>query len=285
VPWEFEVVESIQWLFCGGRALFLLVTLIGSIDFCRGQNSDTSSSASQQSSLVDGLLELIEPPQRPQWPGDASGKDIGQSVEVRSPSEADISENEGIEANSLLGVRLLMMDVLAAMRRGTVGRETIDLQDDILKQLDALIEMLARPRGAEETDKGQPQELSQIEEGIEERLETQAIPDQVREESSQFGQESAASEDAAGESDQATTENLQEPTSVGIEGGVPGQGQAYPGGDAQPVDPGQLQRGVWGHLPDQIKSQLQARMAEQFLPTYREQLEAYYRALLSREKP
>ena len=44
-------------------------------------------------------------------------------------------------------------------------------------------------------------------------------------------------------------------------------------------DPTALQRSAWGSLPDRVRDQMQSRMVERFLPSYREDIEAYYRAL------
>jgi hypothetical protein len=41
----------------------------------------------------------------------------------------------------------------------------------------------------------------------------------------------------------------------------------------------QQRRSVWGHLPERLRQQLQSLSAEEFLPEYRELIEAYYRRL------
>lgn len=45
-------------------------------------------------------------------------------------------------------------------------------------------------------------------------------------------------------------------------------------------DPRALQRSAWGNLPERTREQMQSRMVERFLPAYREEIEAYYRALV-----
>jgi hypothetical protein len=44
-------------------------------------------------------------------------------------------------------------------------------------------------------------------------------------------------------------------------------------------DPRWLQQNAWGSLPQRKREQMQSRMVEQFLPAYRQDIEAYYRAL------
>jgi hypothetical protein len=46
------------------------------------------------------------------------------------------------------------------------------------------------------------------------------------------------------------------------------------------ADPKRLQQDVWGQLPEQVRKQMQSRMVERFLPSYRPQIEAYFRALM-----
>lgn len=45
-------------------------------------------------------------------------------------------------------------------------------------------------------------------------------------------------------------------------------------------DPRALQRSAWGNLPERVREQMQSRMVERFLPSYRDEIEAYYRALV-----
>ena len=41
-----------------------------------------------------------------------------------------------------------------------------------------------------------------------------------------------------------------------------------------------LQQEGWGQLPERVRKQLQSRMVEEFLPSYRQQIEAYFQQLL-----
>jgi hypothetical protein len=40
-----------------------------------------------------------------------------------------------------------------------------------------------------------------------------------------------------------------------------------------------LLRGIWGHLPDKLRDQMQASLSEQFLPKYERVIEEYYKRL------
>jgi hypothetical protein len=74
--------------------------------------------------------------------------------------------------------------------------------------------------------------------------------------------------------------------------GAPGQNASSDQGPSMPGsgpgrnatvdlnDPRALQRSAWGSLPDRVRDQMQSRMVERFLPSYREEIEAYYRALV-----
>jgi hypothetical protein len=270
-------------------SFFLFLLLAKLPGFCLGQDQVPSSLAQvptvQESKLVDGLLELLESKALPKslddTPSlDSSSTDSAPSSE-HSASGATILEEDSAAGNSLQVVRTLMQTVSETMRRGAVGVETVQLQGNVIEHLDSLIEMLRQPESSsamaeqeEESDQSQ----------VELESETDADAQQSLAEENQTADGTRSQEEGIEKSEPSGNDQPQDSSEIGSEGGLPGQGGARPGLIAQPREPGELQRSVWGHLPEQVRSQLQSRMAEQFLPSYREQLEAYFRALLDQER-
>lgn len=265
---------------------------------------DASTPSSQNippdtnSSLLDGLLEWIE------LTSDFDSADVielpdelATDPSARPESSADggnLSMSRSTDEHPLLVVRDLMLAVSDTMRPGIVGEETVRLQSDVVERLDSLIKML-QSRGDEsgsaerELEERMDQELMEgAEDSLDSAEDLERESDEEAEPSATKGEgdanEDGPGEDSSGPSEQPDEDSTRGQADDGEDGGTPGQGKSRPGVVAQPRDPGELQQSVWGHLPDRVRSQLEARMAEQFLPSYRAQLEAYYRALLNQER-
>lgn len=58
--------------------------------------------------------------------------------------------------------------------------------------------------------------------------------------------------------------------------GEPDQTESVPG---EPADPEKVVGDIWGHLPERLRGQMQSVEAVEFLPSYRELIEDYYRRL------
>ncbi|MCC6509783.1 MAG: hypothetical protein IT423_11785 [Pirellulaceae bacterium] len=92
----------------------------------------------------------------------------------------------------------------------------------------------------------------------------------------------SAAQPSEGQSDDPSNDQEGSQDSTGQDGRVsqPGTGSKQ----ARQIvvdlnDPAALQRSAWGSLPERVREQMQSRMVERFLPGYREEIEAYYRAL------
>ena len=52
---------------------------------------------------------------------------------------------------------------------------------------------------------------------------------------------------------------------------------------AETLTPEELMKAAWGHLPDKVRERMLQGAGEEFLPEYREEIEAYFRRLAERE--
>lgn len=185
----------------------------------------------------------------------------------------DLGDGEDLGAsgtNPLAEVRMEMLTAAGWLRDQSAVDKTEQLQRDIVARLDQLIDDLSQqptpqspppseePQSPSDTqppqqDRGQEASAKQAE-GNERTREQQTVRDMTTADE--------ARADARG------TEGQPAPGTVERKGVV-----------VDLNDPTALQRSAWGNLPDRVREQMQSRMVERFLPGYREQIEAYYRAL------
>lgn len=249
--------------------------LSGALAFSQPAAAQTQEPPSQkppsqdQSALVDGLLDLLsEPP--PVRTLESQGQPMRSPVpgaDNAGTTEADPlgpALDPSLAEHPLTLVRKNMRAAATQLGKGVVGAETRQLQADILQRLDSLI-----------------QELQQ------------ADPSQSAQSQSQQQQSSASQTQSASGAESSQTQSDEsgaladsgpnaEPQSSGEQAAQDGTSQA---GSAAAThvdlaDPERLQQDVWGQLPEQVRKQMQSRMVERFLPSYRPQIEAYFRALL-----
>jgi hypothetical protein len=216
----------------------------------------------EQSALVDGLLDLLnEPAPSTKLPGqpapqaEPAGK---RSLGVAPTQSAD---------NPLQAVRQGMLVAANHLSKGWVTPETRQLQGNIVTQLDELIQQLEQSQPSPPSAQPSPPQPSDS---------SASQPTQT--ESQSPSTSSASSQSSA--PDRSQTDSQREP----------GQAEQNPDGPAQKgrattatvdlADPKVLQQNVWGQLPEQVRKQMQSRMVERFLPSYRQQIEAYFQALL-----
>jgi hypothetical protein len=216
----------------------------------------------EQSALVDGLLDLLnEPAPSPKLPGqpapqaEPAGK---RSLGVAPTQAAD---------NPLQTVRQGMLVAATHLSKGWVTPETRQLQGNIVTQLDELIQQLEQSQPSPPS--AQPSQPQPTASSASQPAQTESQPPSAS---------SAASQSSA--PDRSQTDSQREP----------GQADQNPDGPAQKgraatatvdlADPKLLQQNVWGQLPEQVRKQMQSRMVERFLPSYRQQIEAYFQALL-----
>ena len=219
------------------------------------QESSTESSA-----LVDGLLDLLnEPP--PQPPPDSQPPRGTPAPRSEAPME---SAGNG---NPLQSVRQRMLTAASYLSQGVADAQTRKLQSEIVLELDALIrelEQSAPPQsGPPEPQLAPPQSA--------------ASPEQST--------SPAAPSPAPAPAPQSTAESDQPDERPDSGAADPAPAPAQKGEAVRPnvnlADPKTLQQNVWGQLPEQVRKQMQSRMVEQFLPSYRQQIEAYFQALIA----
>ena len=210
---------------------------------------DTKEAEESSSSLTDGLLDLLG---EPEIASDAS-KDAKTSIlpqDVGLDGE-DLGEQQD---DPLASVRQSMVIAAEFLNRGVTGGTTQTLQGDIVQRLDDLIQQI------EEAQKDASQQSS--------------------------GEQNSQSEQQETERQQGDTETQSQSTESDQNQGQT-SGRDNPGNDGEKkelrtdlVDPGKLQLEVWGQLPERIRKQMQSRMVEQFLPSYRDRIQSYFESLL-----
>lgn len=209
--------------------------------------------------LVDGLLDLLNdsttgkatetPTNPPLTPADVGldGEDLGEASE-----------------NPLLAVRQSMLIAAGYLRREGAITETMKLQSDIVRRLDDLIAEMEKSDNKASNSKQDSQQQASA------RSKAQEQTQQTRSQNAKSRSENR--QDAEGEKERTDRQGDPEnqPTQQGNGGTVA----------VELSDPKSLQQDVWGQLPARVRQQMQSRMVEQFLPAYKEQIEAYFQALL-----
>jgi hypothetical protein len=210
---------------------------------------DANTTQPVDKSLVDGLLNLVD---------EAEANKENSQPEV-NPS-TDASENAGRGMNPLVLVRQSMKTAAVLLQQGTSDQQAVDVQTKIVSQLDQLISELEQQQKQQQSQKGSKQPSQQVQQ---QRAQNQ---DSEQSKSSKPSRQSLP----------------KQPGEKGIEAGKqPGdQDNQSLDSELRRNDPAALQQNVWGHLPEKVRSQMQSRMVEEFLPSYRQHIEAYYRSLL-----
>lgn len=221
------------------------LSLVGSAPAIAQTKEDQSSS--QYTELLDLITEPVpnsNPISPSPSPPDFDGEDIGAAPAV-----------------SLETVRQSMLSAAESIHSDIDLKKAARLQEVVVRQLDELISQ--RNSSTSQSDLRQSDE--------ETRSSKQS---QTPEQSS--GVQSQESADSDGPSQQES--NGQN------ESNSPGQTGNKADIRVRLADPVALQRNIWGQLPQRVRKQMQSRMVEQFLPSYRRQIEEYFQALLSDER-
>ncbi len=221
--------------------------------------------AKEQSPLVDGLLDLLNEPAPVSTPGSQNAPN-----QAPAPTQADNEEdqilNSSLAGHPLVLVRKNMRAAALQLNKGIVDKETHQLQADIVQRLDRLIEEMQQ---ADPSQPSQPQSQSpRSSESQPSELSNSPRPQPA-------DNEAANAPNQAGDGEPIGSQSSQDrPSQAGPAAGV----------IVDLADPERLQQDVWGQLPEQVRQQMQSRMVERFLPSYRPQIEAYFRALLESER-
>ena len=218
-----------------------------------------SSTPATSNELVEGLLDLLnEPtakkpadvPKQPLTPADVGleGEDLGEASE-----------------NPLLAVRQSMLIAAGYLRRDGANADTMKLQSDIVRRLDDLISELENAQGKEDKSKQESQQQSSEQSSAQKQREQQNRSQSVK---------SRPGDRKNSETGEDRTDRQGEPENPPTQRGNGGNATV------ELADAKSLQQDVWGQLPSRVRQQMQSRMVEQFLPAYKDQIEAYFQALL-----
>ncbi|MFO0939260.1 MAG: hypothetical protein U0930_00690 [Pirellulales bacterium] len=216
-----------------------------------GSNSNVQQD--DQAKLTDGLLDLLNEP---------SSADKSSGSKQNNPSQPNNSAlkkepvTQSDQANSrssnpLVDVQSKMLQAATMMQQPKLIL-TVKVQTEIVQQLDDLISQL------EQQDKSQQKNSQRTSQQRQQRQESQ----------SQLENQSAAN-------------NKQKQRTAGDQPGNESSEQARARDmSVRTKDPSALQQNVWGHLPSRVRAQMESRMVEEFLPSYRAKIEEYYRSLM-----
>lgn len=213
-----------------------------------------------------------------------------------SPAARDASrdiEGEDIGANNPLNeVKRGMSTAADWLRKQTPVDQTQNLQQDIVAQLDQLIGELEKksPQGSASnsasgaTSRSNEMADAHTPNGTSPESASQSQSDLAHRADGPAGQDSNPSNE--GERSKVQSHKSNRPGSDSSGENASHQDSPSSSGSMQRKDavvdlndPTALQRSAWGNLPDRVRDQMQSRMVERFLPGYREEIEAYYKAL------
>lgn len=221
---------------------------------------------SSEQSLVDGLLDLIDEPDKT--------KPTTQPDSMQPRPQSEVRESQA-SSSPLWDVRDRMRVAAGLLQQGRSYQQTVDLQSSIVSELDQLIEQLERQAKSSQQSSSQSTQQSQVQQQTRQQQQAPLSNSRQTGVSKENGDKAGPTKapTAADTNDQRTTDE-------GTEPGNESSGRQLDGSSLRRNDPTALQQSVWGHLPERVRSQMQSRMVEEFLPSYRQQIEAYYRALL-----
>lgn len=239
--------------------IVLLVTICVGRIAAQPPVTQNQAEKGQESELVEGLLDLLNEPAPPATEQDSPDDKQGPSIKL-TPADVGLDgEDLGEDSDNPLGaVRQSMLIAAGFLERGLTNAETQTLQSDIVDRLDEIISQLETPN--ENSSQNQQQQESSQESQQQNQTTQFSKPQQSPSESEQPSQEN-------GNGEQAGDDN-------------PGQQGAAGSQSVDMADPRALQQSVWGQLPERVRKQMQSRMVERFLPSYRAEIEAYFQALL-----
>ncbi|MFK7736376.1 MAG: hypothetical protein AB8B50_10125 [Pirellulaceae bacterium] len=218
-----------------------------------GEKKGRSSTSSE---LTEGLLELLETSPTSGTSNQAADSREGVEIEPKDVGLESEDLNEQTD-NPFAAVRQSMLIAAGYLSKGVGGTPTQTIQSDIVSRLDELIaslESASQDSQPQTTDSSENTESSSTQETSFEKRETTVEVN-----------EQAPSEDQTGGEMQRD---------------APGQTGVGAKVTQQLKSPQALQQEVWGQLPERVRKQMQSKMVEQFLPSHREQIEAYFRKLL-----
>lgn len=250
-----------------------------------------------QADLTEGLMDLLREPAKSQ----TAPAPADQPVPTKQPPPIDGEDIGQGPANPLAEVQLGMTTLAQWMRSRPDVARTKQLQRDVVLRLDELIGQLEQQSpspsqsaasSSSTSSTSESSQSSQTQSQASSSADPQASANGVNPTQSPKGQRpnnSPSQQTADGKSGQDTESQnpSSRPPQPGQSGGGNNPQPGQPGASAMGSrnvtvdlnDPRALQRSAWGNLPERTREQMQSRMVERFLPPYRDEIEAYYRAL------
>ena len=213
-----------------------------------------NSQPDDQSKLTDGLLDLLTEPTS----ADKSlpSQPRMQSQPNQSAIEVELGKRNAEQGkqptNPLVDVRSKMLQAATMLQQPKL-KSTLKVQSEIVQQLDELISQLEQQENSQQKNSQRSSKQRQTSE---------------QQSQSQLDNQSMAN-------------NKSKQTTAGEQPGNERTDQAKAGDmSVRTKDPSALQQNVWGHLPSKVRAQMESRMVEEFLPSYRAKIEEYYRSLM-----
>ncbi len=211
------------------------------------------------SDLLDGLSDDLAPPKTAQQPDAAS--ETAKPGQSPSPLDENVREQvvegEDIGAadtaaddNPLIRIEQKMRQVEQRLNQRDAAAETQSLQQQIAQELKVLLEQLQQ----------QQQQQSQNQQNSQQQQQSASSSDQQN-------QQQSASSNPSNQAANKPAEDSEERLGKVDEEQI------------KPEDLKELFQRAWGHLPPQVRQQMQAAAQEQFLPKYEMLIEDYFQRL------
>lgn len=214
----------------------------GVSDDLQTANSSKSETLQQSSTskLTEGLLDLIESPTETKSPNVKPADMNRLSRGDRSTEPSSFQPNSPRPHSNL---RQQMAESCQLLQQGHTA-QAVRVQDEIVSELDRLIAQFEQNKSSKT--------------------------------SSQQSNKRQSAQQRSESNSKQTEPNDNSPTTPNT-GNSPGDSAAQASSEVKLKNPTAMQQDVWGHLPAKVRSQMQSRMVEEFLPSYREKIESYYR--------
>jgi hypothetical protein len=200
-----------------------------------------------------------QPAQQPPAEDDSSGLTegliddlLGEEKTTNEQTEPSIVRSSD---NPLAAIQQNMVMASSVLMKGQVGKKTMEVQDQILRDLDSLIEQMRQQAQEESQQQKSTQSSTQSSTKTQKQQSNAKLPTSVPEQQP---------------SEQKQVRN----------GNQPGQAQLESGKtEVNLAENAKLSEGVWGHLPERVRRQMMATGSIKFLPKYQQLIEEYYRRI------
>ncbi len=237
----------------------------------------SQSTSAQDGGLLDDLSKQLEQTTKPQNPPAANGQTPSNGQNALAGSELPGSE--------LVQVNALMAQAAARLQAGQTDAPTHQFQQQAIDLLDQLLAQINRQQQSSSAQQRESESSASETMSAEERAQQLQASQPAGEGDQSQGNrpEGESQQGEQGQQNGAPDGGSRGAASGGnTPTGVAGPGSDRPIPEAPPLQA--LSQGVWGHLPERTRRELQAVNPEQYVPAYRRQIEAYYRRLAEQKR-